>query len=170
MPVVVRAVNQGEYQQWINQRKAAAPSTGAAPAAAPQTPAQSAGEATTPSTAAAQTQTPTPAGAAAAPAGEMTALMQKGEQVYKTHCVACHQAEGQGTPPAFPPLKGSKITTGDVKDHLAIVIKGKPGTAMAAFGNQLKDDELAAVITYERNALGNNVGDVVQPADVQAAR
>ena len=70
----------------------------------------------------------------------------------------------------FPPLKGSKIATGPVKDHIHLVLNGKPGTAMAAFRDQLNDLELAAVITYERNAWGNNTGDVVQPADIKAAR
>ena len=66
----------------------------------------------------------------------------------------------------FPALKGSKIATGPVEGHLDIVLNGKPGTAMPAFGGQLNDVDIAAVITYERNAFGNNMGDMVQPIDV----
>ena len=97
-------------------------------------------------------------------------LMQKGEQVYSSVCVACHQANGQGLPPTFPALAGGKIATGPVDAHIDIVLNGKPGTAMAAFGNQLGAVDLAAVITYERNAFGNSTGDVVQPKDIQAAK
>lgn len=97
-------------------------------------------------------------------------LVTRGEQVYGTFCVACHQSGGQGLPPAFPALAGSAIATGPVEEHINIVLNGKAGTAMAAFGSQLNDVDLAAVITYERNAFGNNAGDAVQPATIRAAR
>jgi cytochrome c oxidase subunit 2 len=100
----------------------------------------------------------------------MDELMEQGEQVYGQICVACHQANGQGVPGAFPALAGGAITTGPVEDHINIVLNGKAGTAMAAFGPQLNDVDLAAVITYERNAWGNDTGDTVQPADIKAAR
>ncbi|MGF6327730.1 cytochrome c oxidase subunit 2 [Pseudomonas sp. BS3782 TE3695] len=93
-------------------------------------------------------------------------LKERGEKVYQTTCVACHQAEGQGLPPMFPALKGSKIATGPIKDHLNIVFHGKPGTSMAAFGKQLSEVDIAAVVTYERNAWGNNKGDMVTPKEV----
>lgn len=96
-------------------------------------------------------------------------LMEKGQGLYNTKCAACHQITGQGLPPAFPALKGSKIATGPIKGHLDIVLKGKPGTAMQAW-NSLNDLEIAAIVTYERNAWDNNTGDIVQPADVKAAR
>ena len=54
--------------------------------------------------------------------------------------------------------------------HIQIVKHGKTGTAMQAFGEQLNAVDLAAVITYERNDFGNNTGDVVQPADIAAAK
>jgi cytochrome c oxidase subunit 2 len=170
MPVVVRAVSQQEYQQWVTEKKAAMPAGAATGARLIGT-----SPATTDVAQAPQQAPQAPAAAEATPvaaAGDMgkDALMQQGEQVYKARCAACHGAEGQGVPPAFPPIAGSKIATGPVQDHLNIVIKGKPGTAMQAFGNILQDDELAAVVTYQRNALGNSVGDLVQPADVQAAR
>jgi cytochrome c oxidase subunit 2 len=97
-------------------------------------------------------------------------LKERGEKVYAASCAACHQASGKGLPPAFPALDGSKIATGEKKAHIDIVLNGKPGTAMAAFGKQLSDTDIAAVVTYERNAWGNKAGDMVQPADVKAAR
>jgi cytochrome c oxidase subunit 2 len=100
----------------------------------------------------------------------MDDLMARGQEVYNTSCVACHQANGQGLAPVFPALQGGAITTGDIAAHIDIVLNGKAGTAMAAWGGQLNDLEIAAVITYERNAWGNDTGDVIQPADVKAAR
>lgn len=97
-------------------------------------------------------------------------LMARGEKVYAANCAACHQANGEGIPGTFKPLKGSPIATGPIGDHLNVVLNGRPGTAMAAFGNQLNDADIAAVVTYERNAWGNNTNDVVQPADVRKAR
>lgn len=97
-------------------------------------------------------------------------LMQLGEKIYLSHCAVCHQPTGQGMPPTFPALKGSKIATGPVAGHLEQVLNGKPGTAMQAFKNQLTDEEIAAVVTYERNAWDNNTNSVVQPADVEAAK
>ncbi len=97
-------------------------------------------------------------------------LMQQGEKVFNTICAACHQVSGLGVPGIFPALKGSSIATGPLAAHLNIVLHGKAGTAMQAFGTQLSDADLAAVITYERNAFGNQMGDVVQPAVVKAAR
>ncbi|WP_082865175.1 MULTISPECIES: cytochrome c oxidase subunit II [unclassified Oleiphilus] len=100
----------------------------------------------------------------------MQELMARGESLYNTNCGACHQVDGSGVPPAFPALAGSEIAKGDPAKHLEVVIKGVSGTAMAAWGAQLNDLEVAAIVTYERNAWGNNTGDVVQPADVKAAR
>ncbi|MBI5040120.1 MAG: cytochrome c oxidase subunit II [Gammaproteobacteria bacterium] len=97
-------------------------------------------------------------------------LIARGEKVYTANCAACHQANGEGIPGTFKPLKGSPIATGPAADHLSRVLKGKDGTAMAAFGPQLSDADIAAVVTYERNSWGNNMGDVVQPTDVKAAR
>ena len=94
-------------------------------------------------------------------------LMAKGEEIFGQTCASCHGATGEGVPGAFPALKGSKIALGPVADHLNIVVNGKPGTAMQAFGAQLSEVDLAAVITYERNAWGNKSEDnIVQPVDV----
>ncbi|WP_460425327.1 cytochrome c oxidase subunit II [Azotobacter armeniacus] len=97
-------------------------------------------------------------------------LVAQGEQVYRTNCAACHQPGGEGLPPVFPALTGSAITTGPKEGHIDMVVNGKPGTAMAAFGKQLSDVDLAAVISYERNALGNAVGDIVTPQDILTFR
>lgn len=100
----------------------------------------------------------------------MDELKTRGEAVYAQNCSACHQPTGKGLPPAFPALDGSKIATGPKGEHLDRVLNGKAGTAMAAFGKQLSDAEIAAVVTYERNAWGNKVGDMVQPSEVKALR
>ncbi len=101
---------------------------------------------------------------------ELAEMKARGEKVYANNCVACHQANGQGIKGSFPALDGSKIVQGAAAGHINIVLNGKAGTAMAAFGKQLSDTEIAAVVTYERNAWGNKTGDVVQPSDVKAAR
>lgn len=94
-------------------------------------------------------------------------LMTLGEQVYLARCAACHQPNGMGLPGVFPGLVKSPITVGKVGAHIDIVVNGKPGTAMQAFANQLTATEIAAVVTYERNAWGNDTGDTVQAADIE---
>jgi cytochrome c oxidase subunit 2 len=98
----------------------------------------------------------------------MDELMVRGEKAYVTACAACHQANGEGLPPMFPALKGSAIAVGPAEGHIDIVVNGKPGTSMAAFGKQLSEVDLAAIITYERNAWGNKLGDMVTPQDIVA--
>jgi len=120
-------------------------------------------------------------------------LMAMGKKNFVAHCAACHQATGEGIPGTFPPLRqghsfsasatmmkdlkelgfmtdDNKIHMGPIKNHLHIVLHGIQGTAMQAFAKQLNDVEIASIITYERNAWGNNTGDVIQPSDVKAAR
>ena len=96
----------------------------------------------------------------------MDELMAQGEEVYNRSCAACHQVNGEGIEGVFPAMKGGAVTTGEIDKHLEVVVNGVSGTAMQAFGAQLNEVELAAVITYERNAWGNNTGDIVQPIDV----
>lgn len=108
--------------------------------------------------------------AASAETFTMEQLMEEGAKVYNASCAACHQAKGEGVPGAFPPIAGSAIAKGPVGAHIYIVLNGRPNTAMLPFGGQLDDLHIAAVVTYERNAFGNAVGDRVQPADVKAAR
>jgi len=100
-------------------------------------------------------------------------LIARGAKVYAVNCVACHQANGQGVPGAFAALDGSAIVQGAAAPQIEILMKGKPGTAMASFASQLNDAEIAAVITYTRNAWGNlgrSQEPVVQPAMISAAR
>jgi len=106
-------------------------------------------------------------------------LIAQGKEVYAKQCAVCHQPEGQGLPPAFPALAGSKIVNGPLlspagkllaDSHVDRVMNGKSGTAMQAFKNTLTDVELAAVITYERNSFGNAKGDMIQPAQIKSLR
>jgi cytochrome c oxidase subunit 2 len=76
---------------------------------------------------------------------------------------------GEGLPGVFPALKGSNIALNDMAAHIDIVLNGKSGTAMAAFAKQLSMSELAAVITFERNAWGNDTDELVQAKDINAA-
>ncbi len=140
MPVVVEVKSEADYATWITDQKQASLDAEA------------------------------DAVAAAAKSWSMEDLMSKGEEVYNVRCAVCHKSDGSGTPPVFPALINSPITIGPMADHMKMVIHGKAGTAMQAFGAQLTDAEIAAVITYERNAWGNDMGDLVQPGDVAAAK
>lgn len=93
-------------------------------------------------------------------------LMAKGEAVYAQQCAGCHQAEGQGLAPAFPALAGSEVATGSLAKHIDIVMNGSDGTAMQAYSKTLTDAEIAAALTYTRNAFGNQTGDLIQPATI----
>jgi cytochrome c oxidase subunit 2 len=100
----------------------------------------------------------------------MDESMAEGEKVYKKQCLMCHQANGEGVPGAFPALAGSEIALKkeNTLEHLYRIIYGK--NLMPKFGDQLSDVEIAAVTTYERNAWGNNTGDLIQPKEVAEAR
>jgi len=102
----------------------------------------------------------------------MDELMVQGAKVYSTNCAACHGVTGAGVPGAFPAMTGSPIVVDadKIPAHIDIIINGKSGTAMQAFGKQLSDSDIAAVVTYERNAFGNNTGEIVQPAAIKSAR
>lgn len=94
----------------------------------------------------------------------MDQLVERGKGVYQSRCAACHGMNGEGG--LGLPIAGSAIATGEIAKHLDVGINGVAGTAMQAFGGQLNDVDMAAVITYQRNAFGNNMGDMVQPIDV----
>ncbi len=91
-------------------------------------------------------------------------MMARGEDVYNKQCAACHGVDGKGG--VGPSMIGTAITTGEMQGHIDVIVNGVPGTAMQAFGNQLSELDLAAVVTYERNAWGNNMGDMIQAVDV----
>lgn len=138
MPIVVQAMEPEKYDQWLADKKAEI-------SAARQE-----------------------AEKALQSSMSLDELMAMGEKVYMDRCAVCHQPTGLGIPGAFPAIKGSPVATGDISAHLDVVVNGRSGTAMQAFGNQLSDKELAAVISYQRNAWGNNTGDAVQASDVNA--
>lgn len=147
MPIVVRAVTQEEFDVWLAEQKG---ETSVVAAAEPAATTSAGG-----------------GGEVAAPAEQsMDAQMTRGSEVYAQQCVACHQAKGQGIPPVFPAITGSVVATGPIDAHIDIVLNGKPGTAMAAFKGRLSDEDIAAVLTFQRNGLGNSVGDSVQASDL----
>ena len=136
MPIVVKAVTQSDYEQWIADKKAEA----------------------------------TAVAAQAEQQWSMQDLLAKGESVYAGNCAACHGPTGAGIPGVFPAMTNSPVATGDLAEHVNVVMNGRSGTAMAAYKTQLSDVDLAAVITFERNNLGNSVGDMVQPSAIKNAR
>ncbi|XHY22492.1 hypothetical protein ViNHUV68_32880 [Vibrio sp. NH-UV-68] len=136
MPVVVQAMEEDQYDAWLVAKKAEL------------------------------AQAKQEAAASLTASLSIDELMSIGEQVYQDRCAVCHQVSGAGIPGAFPAITGSKVATGAVNEHIDIVVNGRAGTAMQAFASQLTDKEIAAVVTYQRNGLGNNVGDSVQASDV----
>ncbi|MCY4227334.1 MAG: cytochrome c oxidase subunit II [Gammaproteobacteria bacterium] len=100
----------------------------------------------------------------------MDELMERGEGVYGTYCVACHQPNGQGIEGVFPSLVGTDMVLNDLDGHIDVILNGVEGTSMQAFSTTLNDADIAAVVTYERNAWGNDTGDVVQPATIKDMR
>ena len=96
-------------------------------------------------------------------------LAARGEKVYAANCVACHQSTGKGAGP-IKALDGSALVLdADKSKQIAIMLNGAGNGAMPAW-KQLSDTEIAAVITYTKNNLGNKTGQIVQPADIVAAR
>jgi len=139
MPIVVEVKSEADYAKWIDEQYQIAAQAAEAEKASLS---------------------------AAVPMAELMAL---GETTYVAYCAACHQVSGAGLPPAFPALKGSAVATGDIATHIQTVFNGKAGTGMQGYGKQLTMKQIAAVVTYERNAWGNNTGDAVQASDVKSA-
>ncbi|MDH3647001.1 MAG: cytochrome c oxidase subunit II [Gammaproteobacteria bacterium] len=158
MPIVVEVQSEADFAKWVGENGGA---VGGGPAETPDVV-----EGTVAAAA-------TGGGAGSAEPVDMELsfddLMARGETAYLTNCSACHQLNGQGLAPAFPALAGGVITTGALDAHLDQVLNGKAGTAMAPF-SYLSNTDIAAIVTYERNAWGNSTGDIIQPSDVQAAR
>ncbi len=97
-------------------------------------------------------------------------LVSVGEKVYQANCMSCHQAEGQGIPGMFPAIAGSEVATGSIDLHVDTVMNGIEGSMMSKFSDVLSDADIAAVITYQRNAFGNSTGDTLQPAHIKSLR
>ncbi|MFA0570144.1 cytochrome c oxidase subunit II [Vibrio gallaecicus] len=138
MPIVVQAMEEGDFDAWLVKQKEEA-------AIAKQQAQEALGSSLT-----------------------MDELYAEGETIYNARCAVCHQINGEGITGAFPAIKGSAIALGDLSTHLDAIVYGRPGTAMQAFDAQLSEKEIAAVVTYQRNAWGNDTGDVVQASDVNA--
>lgn len=137
MPIVVEARSDAEFKTWLKQAKVRAAEEAKAAAASVDYKFPS-----------------------------LDAAMKEGEAVYTARCAACHQVNGEGLPPMFPALKGSAMATTKTRlgEHIDIVVAGK--NAMPAWKAILTPREMAAVVTYERNAWGNSTGDLVQPAEM----
>ncbi len=134
MPIVVKVVEQEEYDSWVASKKAES---------------MQLAELTTKEWTAAE-------------------LSERGESVYATNCVACHQVNGQGIPGIFPALAGSDIVLNNKDKNIEILMEGVQGAAMNSF-DYLSEVELAAVITYTRQAWGNaeaGDGEIVLPKDI----
>lgn len=138
MPIVVQAMEEDDFDAWLVKQKEEA-------AIAKQQAQEALGSSLT-----------------------MDELYTDGETIYNARCAVCHQVNGEGITGAFPAIKGSAIALGDLSTHLDTIVYGRTGTAMQAFDAQLSEKEIAAVVTYQRNAWGNDTGDVVQASDVNA--
>jgi len=100
---------------------------------------------------------------------ELADLKARGEKVYAANCIACHQATGKGGG-AIKAVDGSPVVLdADKTKQIAVLLNGQNNGAMPAW-KSLSDTEIAAVITYTKNNWSNATGQVVQPADVVAAR
>lgn len=142
MPIVVQAVTEDEFNQWVSQQTKVEDKYA-------ETKSQALDQ---------KTMT-------------RAELMHLGKEKYNLLCAACHQANGMGIPPLYPALKNSSVAVGKpISRHIEMILKGVAGTAMQPYQNQLTDEEIAAITTYERNAWGNNTDDEIQPADVAIVR
>lgn len=142
MPIVVEAVSEEAFNQWVGQ----------------QTKVEDKYATSTSQPAMQKTMT-------------RAELMTLGKDKYDLICSACHQANGKGIPPLYPALKNSSVSVGKpISRHIGLILNGVPGSAMQPYKDQLTDEEIAAITTYERNAWGNNTDDEIQPADVASVR
>ena len=92
---------------------------------------------------------------------------ERGAKVYAANCAACHQPNGKGAG-AFPALDGSKVVNGAKEGQYNILLNGK--NAMPKWAGVISNGDIAAVMTYTRNAWGNKTGDLVQTQDIVSAR
>ncbi|MCX7115645.1 MAG: cytochrome c oxidase subunit II [Gammaproteobacteria bacterium] len=142
MPIVVQALPEADYAKWVTQQVKVTD--------------QYAVKQVTP---------------ADQPPASRADLMSLGKKKYHEVCLACHQANGEGLPPLYPGLKSSSISIGKpISRHIKLILNGVAGSAMQSYKDVLSDLEIAAIVTYERNAWGNNTNDIVQPQDVAKER
>lgn len=184
MPIVVEVVSQDKYQSWLAS-KGGQPEDQQASKGAGSDDKPMAGSRKRVASAEGGEKTVTPGsnsteradsddganGDTGDSAGKMSKsdLMAQGKKIYTGQCASCHQADGSGLPSAgFPPMKGSEVATGPLDPHIDQVLNGK--NVMPAYKNQFSNKQIAAVITYQRNAFGNETGDVVQPSQIEAKR
>jgi cytochrome c oxidase subunit 2 len=99
----------------------------------------------------------------------MADLMQKGEKVYAANCQACHQASGKGMGPIKTLDGAAVVLDADAGKVIKVLLNGQNNLTMPAW-KQLSDSEIAAVISYTKNNWSNKTGQLVQPAQVLAAR
>lgn len=96
-------------------------------------------------------------------------LQARGAKVYAANCAACHQANGKGAGP-IKALDGSAIVkNANHAPQIQVVLKGAGNGAMPSWA-ALSDTDLAAVVTYTKNAWSNKTGQLVQPAEIVALR
>lgn len=156
MPIVVIAKPESEYKEWLAGQK------GGGKTAESLSPIPTANASEN-----ADKDQPLTAGQSAISQDAKAELMALGQKVYESHCAGCHQTNGEGIPGLFPAIKNSPVVNGSVSAHVGLILNGKP-PLMSSFRTVLKPEEVAAVATYQRNALGNSAGDIVQTNDVKA--
>jgi cytochrome c oxidase subunit 2 len=96
-------------------------------------------------------------------------MVKRGESVYAANCAACHQANGKGAGPIKPLDGAAVVLDADHNKSIRVLLNGQNNGAMPAW-KQLSDTEIAAVLTYAKNSWSNKTDQVVQPAEVVAAR
>lgn len=196
MPIVVVAESPADYQKWLAAMQASngayinpetmQPETNGSPVeyapaqlnfsmpsvapvsaagAAPAAPAAATAMPLASPTAAA----PKPAPAVAAQTWTLASAMARGRQVFENNCASCHMSDGKGNSAmGVPAIAGGPVPNGPLHEHIELVLHGKG--IMPAWGNILSDSDLAAVITFERNAFGNHGGGPVSPAEIAKAK
>ena len=142
MPIVVRAVSDDEFKAWVNQKLQEQRQWQEQQVDVTHQPNLSRDE-----------------------------LLNLGKKQYRRFCAACHQNNGLGIPPMYPALKGSSIAVGHpISRHIDLILYGSPGSAMQAYDQMLSNEDIAAIVTYERNAWENNTNDMIQAIDVAKQR
>jgi cytochrome c oxidase subunit 2 len=96
-------------------------------------------------------------------------ITKRGEKVYATNCVTCHQASGKGAGPIKPLDAAAVVLDADKNKQIAVLLNGQNNGAMPSW-KALSDTDIAAVISYTKNNWSNKTGQIVQPADVLALR